>query len=193
MFYGTGKVSITINLTVGHWYEGTKWAPCIDKCQNYFYVLQNCSAPSADNLPGLWLSVAQLQVTSKHQEMVQVSSTPWGIPLQKDSSVSWTCKCSQVCKCFISYTTQPNINCFTLHLRTRLLLKTQAMCYTVKNLSLVSRDCARVTRLLTRPGTYSPPCSALPSDNTERAISHPRFYTLWHAKVNQSIGTYKLG
>lgn len=37
-----------------------------------------------------------------------------------------------------------------------------------------------------------PPGLLLPSGNMERAISHPQFYTLWHAKVNQSIGTYRL-
>lgn len=43
------------------------------------------------------------------------------------------------------------------------------------------------------PGVYSPSWTALPSGSMEGGISHPRFYTLWHAKVNQSIGTYKLG
>lgn len=70
---------IIINLTVGHLVWGTTWAPRIDKCQlrrNYFYILQNCSAPHVGKLPGLWLSAAQLQLTPKCQEMVQSSSTP---------------------------------------------------------------------------------------------------------------------
>ena len=44
--------------------------------RNYFYILQNCSAPPVGNLPGRWLSAAQLQVTPKCQEMVWSSSTP---------------------------------------------------------------------------------------------------------------------
>lgn len=43
---------------------------------------------------------------------------------------------------FSSYSTQANLRCFTPHLRTRLLLKTPLMCYTVRNLSVVSRDWA---------------------------------------------------
>lgn len=155
--------------------------------------------PVAEELP-----VAELLCPScwKHPWFLAVCRSPQNAkewhgaapdPLQRDSADSWTCKCARACTCFSSYTTQPNIRCFTLHLRTWLLLKTQLMCYTVRNLSLLGRDCALVIHLLMHPGVYSPSWTASLSDSMEGAISHPQFYAPQDEKAFGSIGAYKLG
>lgn len=191
MFYGTARHHYKFNSGSLVW--GTKWAPRIGKCQlqrNYFYIVQNCSASHAGNLPGLWLSAAQLQVTPKCQEMSRTEQlhTPCrGTPLPLGPANVHKSVCA-------SAATQPNQissvsrsasgldYCSKLNSR-----------YTVRNLSLESRDRALVAHLLMHPAIYSPSWTALPSDSMARAISDPQFYTLWHAKANQSIGTYKLG
>lgn len=91
------------------------------------------SLPSCWYLPGFWLSAIQLQVTPKipRNDVKHLHTSCRGIPLPLGPA-------NLLKSVRASAATQHK--CSTLHLRTWLLLKTPLMCYTVRNLSLVSRD-----------------------------------------------------
>lgn len=82
-------------------------------------------------------------------------------PLWRDSSAPWPCRGSQVCMCFSSYITQPNIKCFMLHLRTWLLVKTHHVSYSEKPVTGEQGLCSHCPWMLMHPRMYSPSWSYL--------------------------------
>lgn len=138
MFYGSVRHHCKLNSVPQVW--GTKWAPHQTIPASWggtAFTSGRAALSPCWYLSGSWSSAIHLQLTPKCQEIMWSSSVPRVegflclLDLQIFSSL-----------CFSSYSTQANLRCFTLHLRTRLLLKTPFMCYTVRNLSVVSRGWA---------------------------------------------------
>lgn len=161
---------IIINLTVGHCCEG----------------LSECHIQASAIGGGIAFTYPRTALP-----LLPVTSQVSGC-LQRDSSAARACKRSQVFMCFSSYTTQPGIKLFTLHLRAGLLLKTRLVLYSEKSVTGEQGLCS-CRSPVNALGYLQSLLDALPSDNMERATSHPQFYVLWHAKANGSVGAYKLG